>query len=415
MDTKISIIIPVYNMGRYLKQCLDSILIQSIISNIQVIAVDDGSSDDSLSILLEYKNKLDITIIVQHNMGAGAARNQGLMIAKGEYIAFMDPDDYYPNATCLEELYKAAKINQVSVCGGIIVQDVYGTISPIRASEQRKMFVNRFVDLRECDDTYFFHRFIYKTSMLKRKNIRFPKYRRVEDQHFLLNALIAGGGFYALNIESYVYRCGYKSVEWTISLFLEVLDSYYVLVSTAKKNDLKKMIHGRLGLFNEEHSIPLCKYFNDDEVIKKVKRINGVIRNWLGENSLGIRIDERNEIVDDAFNEIKRIEKILESDKKTILYGAGVNTYRFIEGMGCSKYKIEGIAVSSKTEGSNNMKEYPIRLLEEYDKNDSEIQFLITTNKTAQEEIKKYIRKKGFKNSVYSVDIRKIELALAMR
>ncbi len=92
---KVSIIIPVYNVEAYLSQCLDSVTAQTL-KDIEIICVDDGSSDRSLDILKEYQAKDPrIQIICQKNAGAGAARNAGLRKAQGEYLSFLDSDDFF--------------------------------------------------------------------------------------------------------------------------------------------------------------------------------------------------------------------------------------------------------------------------------------------------------------------------------
>ncbi|MDR2395361.1 MAG: glycosyltransferase [Endomicrobium sp.] len=108
---KVSVIIPVYNTEKYLKQCLDSVCNQTL-KDIEIICVNDESTDSSLDILKEYANKDNrIIIINQKNLGAGSARNSGLEIAKGQYIAFVDSDDWI-NLNMLESLYnKAEKTN----------------------------------------------------------------------------------------------------------------------------------------------------------------------------------------------------------------------------------------------------------------------------------------------------------------
>ena len=92
---KFSIIIPVYNVERYLSQCLDSVLNQSYDGEYEVICVDDGSTDGSPAILEEYAGKNDkIKIIRQENRGLGGARNTGLRAARGRYVWFVDSDDW---------------------------------------------------------------------------------------------------------------------------------------------------------------------------------------------------------------------------------------------------------------------------------------------------------------------------------
>ena len=91
---KVSVIIPIYNVETYLPQCLDSIINQTL-KEIEIICVDDGSTDKSLDILKEYAKKdKRVAIITQKNLHAGVARNAGLSQAKGEYISFLDSDDF---------------------------------------------------------------------------------------------------------------------------------------------------------------------------------------------------------------------------------------------------------------------------------------------------------------------------------
>lgn len=111
---KVSVIIPVYNTEKYLRQCLDSVVNQTL-KDIEIICVDDGSTDGSLDILKEYASKDERFIILeQKNQGAGPARNKGLEIAKGEYLSFLDSDDIFlPNM--LEKAYNTAISNHADV------------------------------------------------------------------------------------------------------------------------------------------------------------------------------------------------------------------------------------------------------------------------------------------------------------
>ena len=90
----ISIIVPIYNSENYIKKCLDSILAQTY-SNLEVILIDDGSTDNSYNICKDYQKKDNrIVLLQQKNAGVSRARNHGLEVAKGEYIGFVDSDDY---------------------------------------------------------------------------------------------------------------------------------------------------------------------------------------------------------------------------------------------------------------------------------------------------------------------------------
>lgn len=112
---KVSVIIPVYNVEKYLRQCLDSVINQTL-TDIEIICVDDGSTDSSLAILEEYASKDDrIKILKQQNAGAGVARNTGLTIAKGEYLYFFDSDDFL-ELNALEKLYQQAICVSADIC-----------------------------------------------------------------------------------------------------------------------------------------------------------------------------------------------------------------------------------------------------------------------------------------------------------
>jgi len=118
MNIKISIIIPVYNSEKFLNRCLDSIVNQTI-KDIEIICINDGSTDNSLSILNDYaKNDKRISIINISNHGAGYARNKGLEKAKGDYIGFCDSDDYV-DLNYYETLYNYSLQQKYDIIRGI--------------------------------------------------------------------------------------------------------------------------------------------------------------------------------------------------------------------------------------------------------------------------------------------------------
>lgn len=119
MDTneKVSVIIPVYNDKKYLKQCVESVLTQTY-TNLEIILVDDGSTDHTPEICEEYREKYDqIRVLHKKNGGVGSSRNAGLALATGEYILFIDNDDWLEKHH-IEELYKLAKENNADIAAG---------------------------------------------------------------------------------------------------------------------------------------------------------------------------------------------------------------------------------------------------------------------------------------------------------
>ena len=124
---KVSVIVPVYNTFRYLEQCLNSILNQTL-KEFEVICVNDGSTDDSAKILEKYSQKdKRIVVINQENAGASAARNAGLDCAKGRYIAFVDSDDYIKK-NFLEVLYTTAVNTEADITACDIIYEKDGKL-----------------------------------------------------------------------------------------------------------------------------------------------------------------------------------------------------------------------------------------------------------------------------------------------
>lgn len=210
MIPKISVIIPVYNVEKWLRECLDSVCGQSL-REIEIICVNDGSTDNSLEILKEYAEKdRRIVIIDKNNEGVGAARNDGIRAAKGEYVAFMDPDDKYPDSNSLIVLYQAAIQNHVFVAGGYLgCMNENGE----RIPKDRSYFGVDFtceglVQYRDFQCDFQFTAFIFDRQFLIQNDLFFPHYLRFQDPPFFVNAMISAGSFYAVNRATYIYRVG---------------------------------------------------------------------------------------------------------------------------------------------------------------------------------------------------------------
>ncbi|MBE6446013.1 MAG: glycosyltransferase [Alphaproteobacteria bacterium] len=127
MSPKVSVIVPVYNVAEYLGQCLDTILLQTL-QDIEVICVDDGSTDDSLNILNMYAMFDErLKVIHQENAGLGPARNRGLKDATGEFIIFLDSDDFF-HPEMLEKMVAKAEEDEadITICGYSLFDDKTG-------------------------------------------------------------------------------------------------------------------------------------------------------------------------------------------------------------------------------------------------------------------------------------------------
>lgn len=190
----ISIIVPVYKVEKYLKKCVDSILAQTY-RNIEVILVDDGSPDNCPGICEEYSNK-DSRIVVIHkeNGGLSDARNAGLDIAQGEYISFVDSDDYVASNMC-EVLLNAAQINDADVA----------LCNYARVNEDYEEIENKVIQKYAIDKKYSREEFIHELiqpyggyyvvvwNKLYRKSIfqklRFPVGKQHEDE-FIIHYIV---------------------------------------------------------------------------------------------------------------------------------------------------------------------------------------------------------------------------------
>ena len=117
MAPKVSVIVPVYNVAEYLGQCLDTILLQTL-QDIEVICVDDGSTDNSLNILNTYAMFDErLKVIHQENAGAGPARNRGIKEATGDFLIFLDGDDFFHPEMLEKMVVKAEEDNSdVVIC-----------------------------------------------------------------------------------------------------------------------------------------------------------------------------------------------------------------------------------------------------------------------------------------------------------
>ena len=156
---KVSVVIPVYNMETYIEECLDSIFSQTL-KEIEVLCIDDGSTDRSYEILKKYREKYkNLIVFRQQNQGAGIARNKGIQCANGEYICFMDPDDYYAQEQALELLYRNAKENHAVICGG----DIVGVLQNGMLERQGRWFSeNKMISFKDYGNYFYYTTYIFR-------------------------------------------------------------------------------------------------------------------------------------------------------------------------------------------------------------------------------------------------------------
>ena len=205
---KVSVIVPIYNKEEYLKECLDSLIHQSL-KEIEIICIDDGSTDDSLTILTNYSRKDSrIKIFSQENSGPGSARNKGINEANGEYIAFIDADDWI-ELDSLEKLYVNAKqygsdlvlFNAIehlpnNKCNPRIYfkESINGKFT---YNQQKNLVLNNYLIV--CTK-------LHKNTFLQKNDIYFSESDLFEDVYFHIKSVLEAKSISYLNEILYNYR-----------------------------------------------------------------------------------------------------------------------------------------------------------------------------------------------------------------
>ena len=252
---RFSIIIPNYNKGQYINECLSSVINQSY-KNLEIIVIDDGSTDNSL----EEIKKFDVKFYTTNRLQAGGARNLGIKKAKGEYIIFLDSDDYLSNNNILEELnnfinnedliflnYTMNKDGEMSekldVCG-----DIY-----------KKIELSSFLGApTKC----------YKRSLIK--DLKFPEKQRFEDIVFTLETMCKANSYNHFNNSFFIYRkvedsnySAKMSIDTITTILNELLKLYQLCCKYPKYKDC---LITRLKRDKLDKRISIMNYMLDNNI-----------------------------------------------------------------------------------------------------------------------------------------------------
>ncbi|MBQ2666064.1 glycosyltransferase [Methanobrevibacter sp.] len=181
---KISILMPVFNDEEYLSESIDSIVKQTL-KDIELICVNDGSTDSSLEILNDYSNKYDfIKVFTKENEGSGIARNYALTKATGEFIAYLDSDDIFINERALELMYDSAiKNNALMVSANLLGINIKGEL--VVNDNLERFSEEGMITPQEYGIPYSFYKNIFNREFLLENNIIFPDLLRGQDPVFL--------------------------------------------------------------------------------------------------------------------------------------------------------------------------------------------------------------------------------------
>lgn len=327
---KISVIVPIYNGEKYLEQCLDSIINQTI-KDIEIILINDGSTDKTAEICQRYLSDPRVKYCQKENEGLAAARDDGMLMATGEYIGFVDADDWLKE-NMYERMYEAACSNNSDVVFCNCIQNENGhiftpemptgpydreaiikDILPKSLAYIGKGGTKRAIRWSNCLR-------IYKAETLKENTIRFIRcLRRSQDLQLTYEAMLVAQNYYYIGEPLYHNRVvgdslsrGYTKNMW--NLYIPLIERLYSDTENFKEADLMPSMHLRAFFFVtdciENEFKPLCT--NDKET--KIKLINEIINHPLCDRYFGhIPVDQLNPLYQGYYKLIheKKAEKII--------------------------------------------------------------------------------------------------------
>lgn len=272
---KVSVIVPMHNSVEYLAECLVSIETQTL-KDIEIICVDDASQDATLTIYELFAND-DARyrlISFKENQGVATARNTAISQAAGEYIAFVDDDDWYPEPTTLEKLYRAAADHDAPIAGGSF-SEFDNRTNELKTDYTDEGHLSCFtfteegrIEYRDWQGDFGFQRFIFEREFLQDNGIEFPKLVRHEDPVFLVRAMIAAGWFYAIPDVVYRYRFHHKPRMLGEESIDDAMEAIAEILAIAYNNDLETLRKYQVDLLLVYAADSLGLIFKEKEFLK---------------------------------------------------------------------------------------------------------------------------------------------------
>lgn len=335
-NISVSIIIPVYNKEKYLKECLNSIVNQSL-RTVEIIIIDDGSTDNSKKICEEFLSDERVSYYYQDNEGLASARRSGIDRANGEYIGFIDGDDWI-ELNMFEKMYNTAKEYNADVvfCNRMYNNDSYrpskdlptgyydrekilSEVLPRSLAYIGKNGEKRAISWSNC-------RRIYRKKMLEDNNIVFDKrFRRSQDLQLTYESMLVAKGFYHLG-DDYFYHArtvpdslarGYTKNMW--SLYIPLIERLYQDTENFKEVDLMDQMHLRAFFFVtdciENEFKPLCP----NDKMTRIEKIDEIIQHPICERFYGhIEVEKLSPLYQKYYELIheKKAEEILDFTEK---------------------------------------------------------------------------------------------------
>lgn len=302
----ISIVIPIYNAEKYLHECLDSVINQTY-KNIEIIAINDGSNDSSLDILNEYfNNDKRIKIYTKENGGVSSARNYALEKVNGDYIMFIDSDDYLVNKNVIQELINNLQGYDIIRFGNYDLKDnnLLENKQIYKLQDEYESGIDFINKVLSNVDTYgwYLWQYIFKKELWN--GIKFPEGRIFEDASTIYKVLLNSNKIKTITKPKYTYR--------------------YNDISLSKKINLK-ICKDMLETIDES-----CNYINTLSILDNTKEL-------LKNNFSYSYISVVNALYIIDSNDRKELLKILENKKyllENCRYGNAINIKNIINRLG---------------------------------------------------------------------------------
>lgn len=250
-NIKVSVILPVYNVGNYLDECLNSLINQSL-RDIEIICINDGSTDNSLDIIKKYQN-IDqrVKLIDQENHGAGYARNVGIEISQGEFLSFLDADDYF-DRDMLKLAYNKAIQTSADICiyEAWLYENSTGEKTRCTYGVRKNILPKKEVFNRRDVNSNIFTSImgwawdkLYRKSFVLNNNLQFQEQRTTNDMYFVFASLLKAGRITILDNRLYYQR---RNVPTSLSNSRELSWECFYNALIKVKNELITM-----GIYEE--------------------------------------------------------------------------------------------------------------------------------------------------------------------
>ena len=401
----VSVIIPVYNVELYLAECIESVINQTF-KDIEIICIDDCSTDSSLRILQEYANKDERIIILQNevNLGQSVARNKGLDTARGKFVLFVDSDDFiephllettleYSNGidmVCFNyEEYNPQNIgsffHNYLLENGLYSNEAYF----IESAEKNSLVVVPWSKL-------------YKREFLVKNNLHFESGMIYEDNLFYLQCVLKAKRIYTINEKLYIYRIRPDSTV-TKKLQPKNVNDYFRLIYTTTQEYIENDVSEKFSISIEYFIVTLINTYismNKQYIYENINDDNSRVFDGTVCNKLQRVFSSKIIGLDNRIKLSTNQMEMLNNKSKVLVYGAGDIARKTINYLDLLDVSITGVVVSDAQNNRKSLMGHTVKLLSDYESIKDDCVVIIAVSSKFSSEIEDCLREQGFKNYI---------------